>query len=509
MHTVGVQVERDEETLAQQLNEDNRQLWCEAMIKLPLLEQVSEENPALRFIHQNWQEYFAGGALAQMPPAQWPEFTASEPEPLEEVRADLGNLDPLPGPPISHWDEAAKFAVQIATGEQRSALLDRLQTQNLALAGRAIAALIPLLQDSEIPAVEQKVLDTARIEQLRAALLQRSRDPAMDVRLRIEFPAGVYTVGSEDGRENKKPPIQIELDTFKVAFATVTNAEYRCFIDADGYQDPRWWPGVAGEWVRGEWRNQELIDWWQERLKALREIIDQYEGDEDRIHAVTELDLFAGVTKAGAETWLNNGKLEVSVADNALEKRYGGDGVPNTEPQEWRSTQYNHAAQPVVGVTVFEAEAYCKWITSIAGRRLCLPTEAQWEAAARGAAARAWPFHSSTGSSVGAEQVNHEPTHLRRAAPAGCFPAGDSEEGLLDMAGNVWEWAATPWSSSLVPEAVVKRAQPDESVPRVLRGGSFNVPAISCRPSYRNSFSPGDRNYFNGFRLFSCPIHEH
>ena len=135
-----------------------------------------------------------------------------------------------------------------------------------------------------------------------------------------------------------------------------------------------------------------------------------------------------------------------------------------------------------------------------------LPTEAHWEAAARGRAARSWPFVSAGGDA--AAQFNHEPTHLRRAAPVGCFPEGDSDEGLLDMAGNVWEWTATSYIAQLSADSLTASAADDDSVPRVWRGGSFSNPAFDCRPSYRAYRSPGNRSSNNGFRLFSCPIHE-
>ena len=535
MHTAGVQIERDEESLALALDEDTRRLWCDAMLKLPFLEEVSDENPALRFIHQNWQEYFAGVALAQMPPDQWPDFSPPALPDLNDVRDGLGNLDPLPGPPISHWDEAAKFAVQIATGEQRQALLQRLRQQNLALAGRALAAL-----QSLIGSQPDQALDAAWTDQLREALLQRSRDPAIDVRVRIEagealgevgdpryatctsdegvrylipkaeywidFPAGSYTIGSDEGSGDEKPPIQVELEPFSVAFATVTNAEYRCFIDDDGYRDSRWWPGVAGEWVRGEWRDQFNIDWWQERLTAIREIIEQIETDQERIIAIKALPLSTNLTEAQAETWLNNGKLDESFVDQRLEQLYGA-GDPKSEPEYWRTGLNNQPSQPVVGVTVFEAQAYCLWLAHLSAQALQLPTEGHWEAAARCVTGRLWPFVVAMDDA--AEQFNCELSHLRRAAPAGCFPWGDSAEGLLDMAGNVWEWTATAYQAKLTPDTVLARASADQSVTRVLRGGACNGTVFDCRASYRSNGPPGNRNSYNGFRLFSCPIHEH
>ena len=76
------------------------------------------------------------------------------------------------------------------------------------------------------------------------------------------------------------------------------------------------------------------------------------------------------------------------------------------------------------------------------------------------------------------------------------------------MAGNVFEWAATPWAASLSPETVNQRATPDDDVPRVVRGGSYYNAVSQCRPSYRNGISPGNRGNINGFRLCRCPIHE-
>lgn len=134
------------------------------------------------------------------------------------------------------------------------------------------------------------------------------------------------------------------------------------------------------------------------------------------------------------------------------------------QPKYWNDKEWNQADHPVVGVSYYEAEAYAKW----AGKRL--PTEQEWEKAARGTDGRKYPWGEEfdarrCGSSVG------ESRH--RTTPVGSYPEGQSPYGCQDMAGNVWEWCAS-WSDQ-------KRKY------RVLRGGSwydYNLENFRCAHRY-------------------------
>ena len=105
------------------------------------------------------------------------------------------------------------------------------------------------------------------------------------------------------------------------------------------------------------------------------------------------------------------------------------------------------ANHPVVGVSWYEAVAFCRWMTEQfqekgqldRDHRISLPTEPQWEKAARGETGRIYPW----GDEPDPERANYEDTGIGTTSAVGCFPDGASPYGVLDMSGNVWEWTRT------------------------------------------------------------------
>jgi formylglycine-generating enzyme required for sulfatase activity len=172
--------------------------------------------------------------------------------------------------------------------------------------------------------------------------------------------------------------------------------------------------------------------------------------------------------------------------------------------EKWQADPDNH---PVRYVSWEDARAYCRWLTEkLADQNwvITLPTEAQWEKAARGGDGRIYPW----GGSADSNRANYDDTKLGTTSPVGCFPGGNSPYGILDMAGNVWEWNHSIWGDSYGTPDFKYPYDPsdgreDESSgsSRVLRGGAFNDTARGCRAAYRVRYWPGDRNHDIGFRL--------
>lgn len=152
-------------------------------------------------------------------------------------------------------------------------------------------------------------------------------------------------------------------------------------------------------------------------------------------------------------------------------------------PVYWDDENYNHPEQPVVGVTWHDAAAYAKW----AGKRL--PTEAEWEKAARGTDGRMYPWGNEWDSLKCNSNICADGNQF--TAPVASFRGGASPYGVMDMAGNVWEWCADWYGSNYSRSPRKNPRGADFSGERVLRGGSWCTTDHSyLRCANRNWFSP-------------------
>lgn len=180
---------------------------------------------------------------------------------------------------------------------------------------------------------------------------------------------------------------------------------------------------------------------------------------------------------------------------------------PWWEPRFWDDSRYNKPNQPVVGVSWYECVAYCCWLSAETGQSYRLPTEAEWEKAARGPEGRQYPW----GNQFEASRLNALVAERRVSAttPVGIYPKGASPYRVLDMAGNVWEWCATKWGKPY-PYEVTEDEWTDDylkgSGTRVLRGGSWYDSEYSARCAYRFRRYPSSRLYYWGCRVVVSPI---
>ena len=157
-----------------------------------------------------------------------------------------------------------------------------------------------------------------------------------------------------------------------------------------------------------------------------------------------------------------------------------------SEPEYRRETKWNGANQPVVGISFWEAEAFAHW----AGGRL--PSELEWEAAARGPQALVYPWGNDGQDGI----CNTDELKLQKTTPVGLFPRSRSKAlGLEDLAGNVWEWCA---------DAVEVKYPGQSYVGRVVRGGCWSDPSVYARSDYRDGNHPDDRYRDMGFRVVSA-----
>jgi len=165
-----------------------------------------------------------------------------------------------------------------------------------------------------------------------------------------------------------------------------------------------------------------------------------------------------------------------------------------SKPRYWNDNDLNWPTQPVVGISWYEANAYCAWLTKqlhnnqtiAADHVVRLPTQEEWMLAAR-ASQSAYPWGRDD---FDATHANTEESNLNQTTPVHMYPAGATEDGVWDLSGNVWEWS---------------NDVDDDGYPWV-KGGAWYWDADNAKSSARHYWLPNFRDSVSGFRCVVVPV---
>ena len=479
-------------------------------------------NPDIRFYHHLLQEYFAARELLRRFNQGedlsdfWRALRLAE----EMPPADVGEWDPLPEPPTTGWEVTTILAAGLARSPEK--LIAAVQKVNPILAGRCLD--------------EAGLADPEAVAETRAGvrqdLLADLYDPQMDLRTRllggfilgrigdprfpveeinnvkvilptmVDVPAGEYLIGSptddKDTYEDESPPIKVKLGKFQIGKWSVTNAEYACFMAAGGYENEAYWQtDLARRWLVGEevtgGQYTSALNVWKylQNTSDWREIFEKTGS-----YSPDDLDSFEYIAGLSEE------EFNKEMGRNFSKKS-------RSQPDYWDDARFNNPSQPVVGITWFEAQAYCAWLSEVTEKPYRLPTEAEWEAAARGVPKRNPSTRSGTariypwGDEWDAAKANSVEGRVQKTSPVGAYTAAGNLGPFEteDQSGNVWNWTSSLYLP--YPYDAEKSEVAEAEGERILRGGSWFDDRRFLRAAARGRYVPDYFNYYLGFRLLS------
>jgi formylglycine-generating enzyme required for sulfatase activity len=170
-------------------------------------------------------------------------------------------------------------------------------------------------------------------------------------------------------------------------------------------------------------------------------------------------------------------------------------------PSHWKKGRIPEGKEedPIVFVTWKDAVGFCAWLSKISGEKVCLPTEAEWEKAARGTDGREYPWGNRKPDD---DLCNYNHAENGETTPAAFYsPNGDSPYGCADMAGNAWEWTADWYDDKYYNRSPEHNPQgPEKGKERVIRGGSWTDYDYYVRCASRDSDKPSSSFGDIGFR---------
>ena len=437
------------------------------------------------FPHRTFQEYLAACHLTDH---EYPDLVAGlarkDPNRWREV-ALLAGAKSARGSDFALWVLVEALCYRDLEGEEQSeadawgallagqalvesADLERVSERNLGKVTCVRCHLVRILEDGRLPPVERAAAGRAlaRLGDLRPGVGVLSPPPpagegpgmrALPDILWCYVPPGPFTMGSADEDEmawdGEKPrhPNDSVTEGYLISRYPVTNAQFAAFVEAGGYRERQYWTEAGWRWKE------------QEELKG------------------------------------------------------------SYDPGE----PFNLPNHPVVGVSWYEAVAYCRWLgerLQVSGFKFqvwCggqtepwnlepetltvrLPSEAEWEKAARGTDGRVFPW----GGEADSDRANYVDTGIGTTSAVGCFPGGASPYEVEDLSGNVWEWPRSLYREyPYDPGDGREDLEAGRDVLRVLRGGAFNLEARFVRCASRFRLNPLNRYRNHGFRVLASPVH--
>jgi formylglycine-generating enzyme required for sulfatase activity len=239
------------------------------------------------------------------------------------------------------------------------------------------------------------------------------------------------------------------LPTFLIGKFPITNQQFRAFWQSGGYEEKRWWSAEGLAWLNRSPEDEENMNWGKWRSR--------------------------------------NGRIE---------------------PAFWNDPKLGIPNRVVVGVTWFEVMAYCAWLTEQLqssgklpdGYIVRLPTDAEWEKAARGTDGCYWPWGNEWNDNF----ANIHEMNLLTTSSAGIFHNGASPYGVLDMAGNIVEWCHS-LLANYPYDANDGRENVNADGKRAVRNGSWYLGRYAARCAYRRPYPPDAHHDGLGFRVVIGP----
>jgi formylglycine-generating enzyme required for sulfatase activity len=414
---------------------------------------VERTTHVFTFPHRTFQEYLAGAFLASLPDfairsaalakegGQWRDVILLAVGRLVYLSGDiykpLGLVSELcPAQRTPFTDEAWRCAwlagdVIVETGLQRAFGCALGQE----LVARVRRHLVALVETGALTPVEQAAVGVTlgKLGDSRKGVGVMAREcgcalPDIDW---VEVPPGPFVMGSKEddsswGDERPQFTCDLIAKPYRVSRYPITVAQFRCFVEARGYENERFWTGAG--WA---WRQKESV----------------------------------------------------------------------TGPEDYGEV-FQTPNHPRVGVSWYEAMAFCAWLAAELGLRIGLPSEPEWERAARHTDGRLYPWGNEQAVK---SRCNMGDTGIGSTSAVGLFPSGAAICGAEDMAGNVWEWCRTAWTSDYEDYERRVNSAPETSG-RVVRGGSFGDSSRYCRCAFRLRVIPNDRDVSLGFRVLASPV---